>query len=98
MNPNDPYIVDFIADINRARVLRVRSVMEETDSPAEGVAGEVDADQNLESVIALSGGDTALHYRVMSEGRQVGLLHMRELVRALVPVEAGDVENRVSAA
>jgi len=30
LHPNDPYIVDFISDINRARVLRVRSVMEET--------------------------------------------------------------------
>ena len=98
MNPNDPYIVDFISDINRARVLRVRSVMEETERPGEDVVGEVDADQNLESVIAMSGGDTNHNYRVMSGGRQVGLLHMRELVRALVPVEASDVSTRVSAA
>ena len=42
MKPNDPYIVDFISDINRARVLRVRSVMEETTQRPENVAGEVD--------------------------------------------------------
>ena len=27
LNPNDPYIEDFVSDINRARVLRVRSIM-----------------------------------------------------------------------
>ena len=27
MNPCDPYIEDFVSDINRARVLRVKSVM-----------------------------------------------------------------------
>ncbi|MCL3883938.1 ATP-binding cassette domain-containing protein [Marivita sp. GX14005] len=85
LNPNDPYIEDFVADINRARVLRVRSVMEKTDRPVADVAGEVDHDDTLEAVIALSGGDTTLNYRVMRDGLQVGILHMRDLVRALVP-------------
>ncbi|CTQ33420.1 quaternary amine ABC transporter ATP-binding protein [Jannaschia rubra] len=96
LHPNDPYIIDFIADINRARVLRVASVMEKTTREGSGLAGEVDAGQNLESVIALSEGDTNLHYRVMRDGRQVGLLHMRDLVRALVPVEAADPARRVA--
>ena len=41
LNPGDPYIVDFISDINRARVLRVRSVMERTQTPPETAAGEI---------------------------------------------------------
>ena len=94
--PNDDYIIDFIADINRARVLRVRSVMKVTEQPGVGIAGEVQASQNLESVIALSEGDTNLHYRVMEDGQQVGTLHMRDLVRALVPVEAADPARRVA--
>ena len=83
MHPNDPYIEDFVSDINRARVLRVKSVME----PLTGTkfAGDVDVRDNLESMIALSGGDTALHYRVMDGERAVGELHMRDLVKALVP-------------
>ncbi len=97
LHPNDPYIMDFIADINRARVLRVRSVMEETTKKGTKIAGEVDANSNLEQVIALSEGDTNLHYRVMQDGEQVGLLHMRDLVRALVPVEASDPARRLSA-
>ncbi|MCK0168071.1 ATP-binding cassette domain-containing protein [Jannaschia sp. S6380] len=96
LRPNDPYIIDFISDINRARVLRVRSVMEKTEREGSGLSGEVEANQNLESVIALSEGDTNLHYRVMEDGRQVGLLHMRDLVKALVPVEAASEDRRVA--
>jgi len=83
MEPNDPYIEDFVSDINRARVLRVASVME----PLTGsdFAGDVDVRDNLESLIASSGGDTSLHYRVLENGEPVGELHMRDLVKALVP-------------
>jgi glycine betaine/proline transport system ATP-binding protein len=83
MNPSDPYIEDFVSDINRARVLRVKSVME----PLTGTefAGDVDIHANLESLIALSGGDTTQHYRVMEGDKAVGELHMRDLVKALVP-------------
>ncbi len=93
LNPGDSYIMDFISDINRARVLRVRSVMEKTERPGTGTDGEVEAGQNLESVIALSEGDTNKHYRVMEDGKQVGLLHMRDLVIALVPVEASEARR-----
>lgn len=96
LNPNDPYIMDFISDINRARVLRVRSVMEATTTAGVDIAGDVEADANLESVIAMSEGDTTKHYRVMKDGKQIGLLHMQDLVRALVPVIAPENENRVA--
>ena len=88
LNPSDPYIEDFVSDINRARVLRVKSVME----PLTGTefAGDVDVRDNLESLIARSGGDTSIHYRVMSKGEPVGELHMRDLVRALVPRVSGN--------
>ncbi|MCY0150565.1 betaine/proline/choline family ABC transporter ATP-binding protein [Hoeflea sp. G2-23] len=85
LRPKDPYIEDFVADINRARVLRVRSVMEKTTGAPGNVAGDVDHDDTLESVIALSEGDTTKRYRVTKDGVQVGVLDMRTLVRALVP-------------
>jgi glycine betaine/proline transport system ATP-binding protein len=85
LNPAAPYIEDFVSDINRARVLRVRSVMLHTpDSPGKQ-SGEVDHEDTLESVIALSEGDTSLSFRVMKNGEPVGVLDMHELVRALVP-------------
>lgn len=90
LNPADTYIGDFVSDINRARVLRVRSVMSRTpDEPGER-AGEIDHDDTLESVIALSGGDTTLSYRVIKDGKPVGVLDMRKLVRSLVPSEQSD--------
>ncbi|ETW13783.1 glycine betaine/proline ABC transporter ATP-binding protein [Roseivivax marinus] len=90
VNPNDPYIVDFISDINRARVLRARTVMTETpDAPADA-AGSVDENATLEDVIAQAGGDTDKTYRVTRDGQTVGTLPMTDVVRALVPTAASE--------
>ncbi|MFT7388917.1 MAG: glycine betaine/proline transport system ATP-binding protein [Candidatus Endobugula sp.] len=94
LNPADPYIEDFVSDINRARVLRVRSVMSPSSDASGQFNDDIDHDDTLESVIALSEGDTALNYRVMKDGQPVGRLDMRKLVRALVPLEQSDnLEN-----
>ena len=85
LNPADAYIESFISDINRARVLRVGSIMAPPDPNRTDYAGEVDAQDTLERVIAQSGGDTSHDYLVLSDGRIVGTLAMRSLVRALVP-------------
>ncbi|MBL4919415.1 quaternary amine ABC transporter ATP-binding protein [Szabonella alba] len=85
LNPADPYIEAFVSDINRARVLRVRSVMRQTTEAMGEISGEVDHDANLESLIERSGGDTTNRYRVMKGGQQVGILEMTDLVRSLVP-------------
>jgi glycine betaine/proline transport system ATP-binding protein len=90
LNPADPYIEDFVSDINRARVLRVCSVMVPTTDATGEQNGEIDPNDTLESVIALSKGDTNLSYRVMKDGKPIGLLNMRKLVRALVPSEQSD--------
>ena len=86
LNPNDPYIEDFVSDINRARVLRVRSIMTplRNDVP-ENSHGEVDYNDTLESMIAYSGGDTSHSYVVLKDGAPVGILNMSNLVKALVP-------------
>jgi glycine betaine/proline transport system ATP-binding protein len=83
LNPRDPYIEDFVSDINRARVLRVRSVMSPV-SDAD-ITGEVDADKSLEDLITLSDGDTNHIYLVTDNGETVGQIDMKDLVRALVP-------------
>ena len=89
LNPADPYIEDFVSDINRARVLRVSSVMQPV---ADGdFAGTVRSNDTLESLIALSNGDTSKTYKVLSEENDevVGVLDMKALVRALVPRRVG---------
>jgi glycine betaine/proline transport system ATP-binding protein len=96
LNPSDPYIEDFVSDINRARVLRVRSVMEPLnggEKPADA-DGEVDFDATLESLIGRSEGDTSRSYVVVRDGKPVGVLEMTELVKALVPRTAPEAAAR----
>ena len=98
LNPNDPYIEDFVSDINRARVLRIRSIM----TPLNGqpippdAHGEVDYDDTLESMISRSGGDTSHRYVVMRDGMPTGTLDMTRLVKALVPRVASETGARKS--
>jgi glycine betaine/proline transport system ATP-binding protein len=68
-------------------VLRVRSVMT-GGAPAGEVSGEVDQDTDLESVIAMAEGAVDRRYRVVHDGRPVGILEMPDLMRALVPRKA----------
>ena len=91
LEPNDPYIVDFVSDINRARVLRVRTVMDKT-TVTEGmnIAGEIDQEENLETIIAMAEGDTRKTYLVKDGARRVGILRMDTLVKSLVPTEAAE--------
>ncbi len=84
LNPADPYIEDFVSDINRARVLRVRSVMGALQDGAI-FAGDVTDGDTLEQVIARSEGRTDLIFRVVKDGQPVGQLDMARLVKALVP-------------
>ena len=91
LEPSDPYIVDFVSDINRARVLRVRTVMDRTtETDGVTIAGEIDQEQNLETVIAMAEGDTRKTYLVKDGQRKVGILRMDTLVKSLVPTEAAD--------
>ncbi len=91
MHPHDPYIEDFISNINRARVLRVRSVMQPIDTidaKPEGIKYTFDIapTDTLESIIARSGGDTTHTFRVIEQDKIVGQLEMADLVKALVHV------------
>ncbi|SLN31864.1 Glycine betaine/L-proline transport ATP-binding protein ProV [Roseivivax jejudonensis] len=90
MHPNDPYIVDFISDINRARVLRARTVMRETTEDPGGLAGAVDENATLEDVIAKADGDTNLSFRVLRDDTMAGILSMTDVVKALVPTDAAE--------
>jgi glycine betaine/proline transport system ATP-binding protein len=91
LKPNDPYIEDFISDINLARVLRVRTIMTPIsgDLPSDAT-GEVDINDTLESTIARSGGDMSHSYIVLKDCVPVGFLEMTKLLKALVPRAASN--------
>jgi len=93
LNPNDPYIVAFINDINRARVLRVRSIMNPDVESDTDYAGDISEKDNLETVLSRSGGDTDLIFRVVRNGEAIGSLSMKDLTRALVPTDASTTNS-----
>ena len=84
LNPADPYIEEFVADINRARVLRVRSVMTDR-KPDAPIDGEVAPGDNLESIIALAEGNLDRVFDVKKDGETLGYIDMKSVVQALVP-------------
>jgi glycine betaine/proline transport system ATP-binding protein len=97
LDPRDDYVVDFISDINRARVLRTRSVMREIEGPAPNVTAEVDVEDTLEDLLRLTGGDVGQRFLVKDGGKAVGLLDMTDLVKALAPTEGAGSEARKTA-
>jgi glycine betaine/proline transport system ATP-binding protein len=97
LNPGDPYIVDFISDINRARVLRVRSVMSQPEDGDTDFAGDISEKDNLESILLKSDGDMSLNFRVVRDGQHVGTLHMKDLAKALVPTAASADRDKTAA-
>jgi len=89
MNPADPYIEEFVGDINRARVLRAGTIA--TSGTPEGhMVGEVDANDTLETVIALAAGRTTACVTVVDNGKTVGKIEMRDLLSALVPYKSNN--------
>ena len=85
LNPADDYIETFVRDINRARVLRVRSVM----GAGGDVGGQrIDSNATLEDALAASQGDTSVTFTVTEAGQPIGQLNMLDVVRALVPRHA----------
>ncbi len=82
MHPADEYIENFVKDINRSRVIRARSVMQPVcDDDVLGV--QVDADDNLETVLNALQGDTGGCVGVVHEGETVGMINVQTLLDVL---------------
>lgn len=82
MHPADEYIENFVKDINRARVVRARSVMQPVcDNDVMGV--QVEADDNLETVLNALQGDTNGCVGVVHEGETVGMIDVSTLLGVL---------------
>lgn len=84
MHPADEYIEHFVKDINRARVVRARSVMEPVGDD-EVLPVRVEANDNLESVLNALQGDTNGSVGVVQEGETVGRITAQTLLDVLQP-------------
>ncbi|MBN3755311.1 ATP-binding cassette domain-containing protein [Paraburkholderia sp. Tr-20389] len=85
LNPRDEYIERFVNDINRARVLRVRSVMQPGLSTVAQTTDVIDGNETLESAMVKAQGDPDRTFTVTEAGSPIGTLAMRDLIRAIVP-------------
>jgi glycine betaine/proline transport system ATP-binding protein len=88
LNPSDPYIEEFVSDINRARVLKVQSIMGD-DKRTRPSHGEVDAGMSLESLIAHAEGDIDRSFAVHEDDKRVGTITMKAVFKALVRYDLG---------
>ncbi|RQV09245.1 ATP-binding cassette domain-containing protein [Burkholderia cenocepacia] len=85
LQPKDDYIQRFVNDINRARVLKVGSVMSPSASAPYGAGDTLDEGDTLEAALAKSQGDLDRSFVVTRGGAVVGQCAMRDVVRAIVP-------------
>ena len=86
MNPANDYIQNFVQDINRARVIRARSVMEPV-AVANGASlqAEVTANDTLETVLAAMQGNPDGCVGVTQDGLTVGAITARRILEVLPP-------------
>ena len=84
MQPADDYIMDFVRDINRARVLRVRGVMEREELP-ENVDGAIPENISLEDALPrlASAGHEAVPVQ-NKQGQIVGSITVESVIQAMI--------------
>ena len=80
LRPSDEYVSDFIMDINRGRVLKVRSIM---DEKATGGSLQIDVNLALEDAMQKMKDNPAQPATVTRDGKPVGALDMRSLIDAI---------------
>ena len=86
MHPADEYIENFVQDINRARVIRARSIMEPVaEANGANLQSEVAANDNLETVLAAMQGNPDGCVAVTQDGLTVGTITARRMLEVLPP-------------
>ncbi|HEY7803682.1 MAG TPA: glycine betaine/L-proline ABC transporter ATP-binding protein [Orrella sp.] len=82
MKPADSYVANFMKDINRARVLRVRAIMKDYDPADEGplVKGSTTIEEALQ-IFAETAGDRLII--TDRKGNKVGRLTVEDLIRGI---------------
>ncbi|WJS84389.1 glycine betaine/L-proline ABC transporter ATP-binding protein [Paracoccus sp. TOH] len=79
--PAEPYVEDFISDVNLARVLKVHSVMERRIL-SDALDGEIEHNSSLECALAMSEGNINKRYLVTENGTPTGSIDMSMIIKA----------------
>ncbi|OUS21020.1 glycine/betaine ABC transporter [Rhodobacterales bacterium 59_46_T64] len=89
MTPADDYITDFIRDINRSKVIKVRSIM--SPGGVSGQGAQIPADTSLEAALApLSKAENQTCTVVDKSGAPVGTVSLNGAIAALTPPESDE--------
>jgi len=91
MKPADSYVANFMKDINRARVLRVRAIMKDYEPSDEGplVKGSTTIEEALQ-IFAETDGDRLII--TDRKGNKVGRLTVEDLIRGIRRPTAEEIE------
>ncbi|MEO0498571.1 MAG: proline/glycine betaine ABC transporter ATP-binding protein, partial [Pseudomonadota bacterium] len=82
LNPADDYIRDFVKDINRARVIRVDSLM---GPPADVAGPEISGSTRLDAATRLMQEQKVSQVKVIDDtGKQVGTISLDQIVSSMV--------------
>lgn len=82
LNPADDYIRDFVKDINRARVIRVDSLM---GAPSDASGPEIAGTMRLDAATRLMQEQNVGQAKVMDDkGKQVGTITLDQIVSSMV--------------
>lgn len=84
IQPIDPYIADFVKDVNRAKVVEVDAIMQ--SQKARDNAPEVESGSVLEDAARAMSDASAIHANVVDEkGKHLGGISLHDTVDAMVP-------------
>ena len=85
LNPADDYVASFVGDVNRARVLKAKSVMVEKNDSHNGmqVAHKANSNDTLEELIPIILGTRALIEVVDDSGNSIGYISDAEASKFL---------------
>lgn len=92
MKPADAYITDFIKDINRSRVIELRSVV---DRKTKGTGAGLSSKMSLEDALPILNGSKTKSFTVVDEKNEsLGSVNLDSAIRALARADDETVAER----
>ena len=92
MNPADSYITDFIKDINRSRVIELRSVM---DTKNKGTGDGLSHKMSLEEALPILNSSKTKSFSVVNEKNEnLGSVNLDSAIKALARADNEEVTER----